>query len=87
MTVDCANCGSAHAYPWQCRYDLHGHEDFGKSSCAWCDERTPMNAPRDADKFGNLYCSRECLAEGYAELFKRVANGDEVRPESGGVGE
>lgn len=74
----CEHCGGVvHIRPYNCRYDLHGEEDWMKSSCAYCGERIPSGAPRAGDKFGNLYCDRECMAEGMAELFERIAGGDD----------
>lgn len=77
--MECSDCGKigGHFYPWYCPRDLHGKEDPFKTSCAWCGEVIPSGADREADKFGNLYCDTDCLAEGYAELFDRVVEQQE----------
>lgn len=63
--TECDDCGAwHHFYHWECPYNLHGEEDSFKTSCAVCEERIPPNAPREGDKFGNLYCSQECAIEG-----------------------
>lgn len=66
----CDDCGAWHFYHWECPFDLHGEEDSFKTSCAVCEERIPSGAPREGDRFGNLYCSQECAIEGRDELLE-----------------
>lgn len=66
---ECEHCGFGHLKQSECRYDLHGQEDVFKTSCAVCREEIPSGAPREADKYGNLYCSHECKAIGLEALI------------------
>lgn len=66
----CEDCGSQHLFQWECPYHLHGQEDSFKTSCAMCGTEIPSGAPREADKFNNLYCTVECALEGKDVLLE-----------------
>lgn len=69
----CDDCGvSNHLFSWECRFNLHGMEDSFKTSCAVCSEEIPSLAPRETDRFGNLYCTQECALAGKDELLEMV---------------
>lgn len=66
----CSDCGGVrHIHPWHCPLDLHGEADWMKARCCQCEQEIPSNAPREADRFGNLYCSKDCLITGQQVLM------------------
>jgi hypothetical protein len=66
----CSDCGqTAHLHPWHCPLDLHGEADWFKAACCMCEQEIPSGAPREADPFGNLYCSKDCLITGQQTLM------------------
>jgi len=73
----CDQCGIQHLYDYNCSWDLHGEADSFKSRCAACETPIESNAPRVGDKYGNLYCDAECMAEGLSILLARNAEGPE----------
>lgn len=69
-SITCSDCGqTAHLHPWHCPLDLHGAADWWKGSCCMCETDIPSGAPREADPFGNLYCSTDCLITGQQTLM------------------
>ena len=66
---ECDDCGAAyHLSPSECPFDLHGEDTF-KRCCAVCKSEIPSGAPREGDRFKNLYCTTECAMVGRDKLL------------------
>ena len=66
----CSNCGQhPHIHPWHCPLDLHGEADWMKARCCQCEQEIPSGADRLGDRFGNLYCTKDCLIIGQQILM------------------
>lgn len=66
----CSACGQRrHLHPYHCPLDLHGEADWWKGSCCQCEQEIPSGASRQTDRFGNFYCSKDCLITGQQMLM------------------
>jgi len=84
LSDGCEHCGNHHFYSYECRYDLHGEEDCFKTSCSICETEIPSGAPREGDRFGNLYCSTECAMVGHDKLLDiSMTNAQEAAERAG----